>query len=77
MIVSIAQYDQLHQRFLCIALSVVLTFLKKKKKFVDSAFYGSTDTLFWTSGFQSQSGQPYSCLAELYVMYVPRDSPLV
>ena len=32
--------------------------------------------LFWTSGdvssgFQSQSGQPYSCLAEAYVLHVP------
>ena len=32
-------------------------------------------TLFWTSGdvssgFQSQSGQPYSCLVEAYVLHV-------
>ena len=38
--------------------------------------------LFWTSGdvssgFQSQSGQPYSCLAEVHMLHVPRDSPLV
>ena len=24
-----------------------------------------------SSGFQSQSGQPYSCLAEPYMIYVP------
>ena len=29
------------------------------------------------SAFQTQSGQPYSHLAEAYVMYVPRDSHLV
>ena len=39
------------------------------------SFYGATDTLFWTSGdvsfvFQSQSGQPYSNLTEVYVMYI-------
>ena len=38
--------------------------------------------LFWTfgdisSGFQSQSGQPYSHLAEAYTIYVPCVSPLV
>ena len=38
-----------------------------------SPFCGATDTLFWTSGdvssgFQSQSGQPYSSLAEAYVL---------
>ena len=38
--------------------------------------------LFWTSGdvsseFQSQSGQPYSTLQEVYVLHVPRDSPVV
>ena len=38
--------------------------------------------LFWTSGdvysqFQSQSGQPYSCLAVTYMLHVPWDSPLV
>ena len=30
-----------------------------------------------SSGFQSQSGQPYSSLAEAYVLHVPWDSPLV
>ena len=45
-------------------------------------FYGATDTLFCTSGdvssgFQSQSGMPYSHLAEAHVMNVPKDSPLV
>ena len=29
-----------------------------------SPFCGVTDALFWTSGFQSQSGQPYLHLAE-------------
>ena len=29
------------------------------------------------SGFQSQSEQPYSCLAEAYVLHITRDSPLV
>ena len=38
--------------------------------------------LFWTpgdvsSGFQSQSGQPYSNLAEVYILHIPWDSPLV
>ena len=38
--------------------------------------------LFWTysdisSGFQSQSGQLHLHLVEVYMMYVPRDSPLV
>ena len=38
--------------------------------------------LFWTtgdisSGFQSQSGQPYWHLAEAYVLHIPWDSPLV
>ena len=38
--------------------------------------------LFWTSGdvssgFQSQSGQPYSCLVEAYVLHIPWDSPVV
>ena len=36
---------------------------------------GPVITLFWASGdifsgFQSQSGQPYSCLAEMYVRYI-------
>ena len=30
-----------------------------------------------SSGFESQSGQPYLHLAEAYVMYVHWDSPLV
>ena len=29
------------------------------------------------SGFQSQSGQPYSHFANVYVLHAPRDSPLV
>ena len=43
------------------------------------SIFGATDsTLFWTSGdvssgFQSQSGEPYSQLAEAYVIYVPWD----
>ena len=43
---------------------------------------GATDTVFWisndvSSGFQSQSGQCYSYSAEVYVMYIPQDSPLL
>ena len=43
---------------------------------------GPLISLFWTSGdvssgFQSQSGQPYSHLVEAYVIYIPWDSPLV
>ena len=30
-----------------------------------------------SSGFQSQSGQPYLSLTEVYMLHVPRDSPLV
>ena len=38
--------------------------------------------LYWTfseisSGFQSQIAQPYSHLVEVYLLHVPRDSPLV
>ena len=45
-------------------------------------FVGPLIPLLWTSsdissGFQSQSGQPYSHLAEAYVLHVPWDSPLV
>ena len=45
-------------------------------------FLGPLIPLFWTSGdvsagFQSQRGQPYSHLAEAYMLYVPCDSPLV
>ena len=40
-----------------------------------SPFCGTTDTPVWTSGevpygFQSQSGQPYLCLAEAYVLHI-------
>ena len=45
-------------------------------------FVGSLIPMFWTSGdvpsgFQSQSGQPLSCLAEAYILHIPWDSPLV
>ena len=45
-------------------------------------FMGPLIPLFWTFGdvssvFQGQSGQPYLHLAEVYMMYVPWDSPLV
>ena len=44
-------------------------------------FVGPLIPLFWTSGdvsgFQSQNGQPYSSLAEAYVLQVPWNSPLV
>ena len=52
-------------------------FFKKKSLEDISPFCGATDTPDVSSGFQSQCGQPYSHLAEAYVMYVPRDSPLV
>ena len=47
-----------------------------------SLFVGPLIWLFWTSGdvsseFQSQSGQPYSHLAEAYVLHIPWNSPLV
>ena len=47
-----------------------------------SPFCGATDTPVWTSsdvssGLQSQSGQPYLHLAEMYVLHIPQDSPLV
>ena len=53
-----------------------------KKNLEDESFFGATDTpLFQTSGdvfsgdvfsgFQSQSGQPYLHLAEVYVIYIP------
>ena len=40
------------------------------------SFLGPLIPLFWTSGdvssgFQSQSGQPYSCLAEAYMLHLP------
>ena len=40
------------------------------------SFYEVTDTpvfglLMTSSGFQSQNGQPYLHLAEVYVVYVP------
>ena len=44
-------------------------------------FVGSLIPLFWTSGdissgFQSQSEQPYLHLAEAYILHIPWDSPL-
>ena len=54
-----------------------------KKNLEDmSLFVGTLIPLFWissdvSSGFQSQSGQPYSCLAEVYVLHIPWDLPLV
>ena len=33
--------------------------------------------LVTSPGFQSQSGQPYSCLTEAYVLHIPWDSSLV
>ena len=46
------------------------------------SFYGAPDApvldFWWLSdGFQSQSGKPYSHLAEVYLMYIPWDLPLV
>ena len=45
-------------------------------------FCGATNTPvldFWwfSSGFQGLSGQPYSHLAEAYVLHIPWDTPLV
>ena len=45
-------------------------------------FMGPLIPLFWTSGdvssgFQYQSGQSYSHLVQAYVMYIPKDSPMV
>ena len=47
-----------------------------------SPFVGPLIRQFWTygdisSGFQSQSGQPYLCLAEVYMLHVSSDSHLV
>ena len=50
---------------------------------VDTCYFmGLLIILFWTSddifsGLKSQSGQPYSHLAEEYVTYVPWDSSLM
>ena len=57
-------------------------FLKVLEDISPFLFVGPLISLFWTSGdvssgFQIHSGQPYSHLAEAYVIYVPRDSPLV
>ena len=40
------------------------------------SIFGATDTSVWTSGnvssgFKSQSGQPYLHLVEAYVIYIP------
>ena len=57
-------------------MKVCHTFVFLKKFLEDiSPFVGPQITLFWTSGdvssgLQSQSGQPYSCLAEVYVLYI-------
>ena len=55
-----------------------ISFFKKNfgghKSFSCGATWTSGDV---SSGFQSQSGQPYLHLAEVYVIYVLRDSPLV
>ena len=53
---------------------IIEIFFLKKEKFGGHVLFGATDTLFWTSsdvspGFQSQSGQPYSHLAEAYVYH--------
>ena len=45
-------------------------------------FVGPLIPLFWTSGdvssgFQSQSGQPYLSLVEAYMLHVPLDLSLV
>ena len=73
-IAQLSEYDKVQTPFSCLFFKI---FLEDR-----SLFVGPLVTLFWTSGdiysgFQSQSGQPYSHLAEVYVIYVPRDSPLV
>ena len=40
----------------------------RKSFFVGPLFQTSGDV---SSGFQSQSGQPYLCLAEAYMIYIP------
>ena len=54
------------------------------KKFSEdmTPFFGTLVPLFWTSGdvssgFRSQSGQPYSHFTEAYMCNIPWDSPLV
>ena len=52
------------------------TFFKKIFWRTQVIFVGPLIPLFWTcgdvsSGFQSQSGQPYSSLAEAYVLHIP------
>ena len=47
-----------------------------------SFFMGKLIPLFWNSSdvsslFQSQSGQPYLCLLEAYLLHIPWDLPLV
>ena len=65
------------------AYQVIPFFLSFEKILEDiSPFYGPLISLFWTSsdvscGFQNQSEQPYSCLADAYMLHNPWDSPLV
>ena len=54
-------------------------FLKKKIWRTWVFFVGPLIPLFWTSGdvssgFQCQSGQPYSSLVEVYMLHTPWDS---
>ena len=63
--------------------NVFLIFFSKKKKigghksFLWGHWYPCFDFWWLSSGFQSQRGQPYSHLVEVYVLHVPWDSPLV
>ena len=57
-------------------------FLKKIFGGHEPFLWGHWYPLFWTSGdissgLQSQSGQPYLSLVEVYMLHIPSDSPLV
>ena len=71
----------LHWMLLCVSVLVEVSEHKNKMfffKYLDhiSFFVEPLIPLFWTygdvfSGFQSQSGQPYLHLVEVYVLHVP------
>ena len=60
----------------CLHVTYFFSLFSKKILEDMSPFCGATDNQFWTSGdvssgFQSQSGQPYSNFAEVYVLHIP------